>query len=63
MSTSVYFNNYNSRAEQGVIEDLIVESIKIMGFDAFYLPIENPEDRDILYGEDPVKKEYNQPAL
>jgi len=27
-----------------------------MGFDAFYLPIENPEDRDILYGEDPVKK-------
>ena len=56
MPTSVYFNNYNSRAEQSVIEDLIVESIKIMGFDAFYLPIENPEDRDILYGEDPVKK-------
>ena len=30
--------------------------MKIMGFDAFYLPIENPADRDILYGEDPVKK-------
>jgi hypothetical protein len=27
-----------------------------MGFDAYYLPIFNPEDRDILYGEDPVKK-------
>jgi hypothetical protein len=27
-----------------------------MGFDSFYLPIFNPEDRDILYGEDPVKK-------
>ena len=27
-----------------------------MGFDSFYLPIENPQDRDILYGEDPVKK-------
>ena len=27
-----------------------------MGFDAYYLPIENETDRDILYGEDPVKK-------
>ena len=26
------------------------------GFDAYYLPIFNEEDRDILYGEDPVKK-------
>ena len=56
MATSVYFNNYNSLAEQRVIEDLIVESIKIMGFDAYYLPIENEEDRDILYGEDPIKR-------
>jgi hypothetical protein len=30
--------------------------MQIMGFDAFYLPIENPSDRDLLYGEDPVKK-------
>lgn len=43
-------------AEQRVVEDLIVESIKIMGHDAYYLPIENPEQRDILYGEDPIKK-------
>ena len=56
MATSTYFNNYNSNAEQRVVEDLIVESIKIMGFDAYYVPIFNPEDRDILYGEDPVKK-------
>jgi len=35
---------------------LIVESIKIMGFDAYYIPIENEEDRDILYGEDPIKR-------
>jgi len=27
-----------------------------MGFDAMYLPIENEHDRDILFGEDPVKK-------
>jgi hypothetical protein len=56
MATSVYFNNYNSLAEQRVVEDLITESIKIMGFDAYYLPIENESDRDILFGEDPVKK-------
>ena len=56
MATSVYFNNYNSTKEQHVVEDLIVESIKIMGFDAYYIPIFNEEDRDILYGEDPVKK-------
>lgn len=52
----MYFNNYNSLSEQRVVEDLIVEAIKIVGFDAYYIPIENEEDRDILYGEDPIKR-------
>jgi len=56
MATSPYFNNYNSKAEQRVYEDLIVESIKIMGFDGYYLPNDNDQARDLLYGEDPVKK-------
>lgn len=56
MATSPYFNNYNSRNEQRLVEDLIVESIKIMGFDAYYLPNDNDQARDLLYGEDPVKK-------
>ena len=57
MATSVYFNNYNSRySEQRLYEDLIVESIKIMGFDGYYLPNDNDQARDLLYGEDPVKK-------
>ena len=56
MATSQYFNNYGSLPEQRVIEDLIVESIKIMGFDAYYLPNDNDAARDLLYGEDPVKK-------
>ena len=38
------------------MEDLIVESIKIMGFDGYYLPNDNDVARDLLYGEDPVKK-------
>lgn len=56
MGTSNYFNNYGAINEQRLVEDIIVESIKIMGFDAFYIPIFNVEDRDMLYGEDPLKK-------
>jgi hypothetical protein len=56
MAISPYFNNYNSNAEQRVVEDLIVESMKIMGFDSFYCPNDNDQARDLLYGEDPVKK-------
>jgi hypothetical protein len=56
MPTSVYFNNYNSRNEQGLFEDIIVESIKIQGFDAYYLANDNDESRDLLFGEDPLKK-------
>ena len=53
--TSHYFSNYDSRPEQRLIEDLIVESIKIMGFSAYYLPNNNSQSRDLIYGEDPVK--------
>ena len=56
MPTSVYFNNYNGKNEQRLFEDLIVESIKIMGFDGYYLPNDNDVARDLLYGEDPLKK-------
>jgi hypothetical protein len=56
MAVSQYFNNYGSLNEQRVIEDIIVESIKIMGFDAYYIPNNNAVARDLLYGEDPVKK-------
>jgi hypothetical protein len=48
VATSVYFNNYNSQAEQRLFEDLIVESIRIMGFDAYYLPNDNDEARDAI---------------
>ena len=30
--------------------------MKIMGFDAFYCPNDNDQARDLLFGEDPVKK-------
>lgn len=56
MLTNHYFNNYTAQNEQHLLEDLIAESIKVMGFAAYYIPIFNPQDRDILYGEDPLKK-------
>jgi hypothetical protein len=55
MAVSQYFNNYAALNEQRVIEDLIIESIKIMGFDAYYLPNDNDGARDLLYGEDPLR--------
>ena len=57
MATSPYFNNYKAKYnEQRLVDDLISESIKIQGFDAYYIPNDNAVARDLLYGEDPVKK-------
>lgn len=57
MATSKYFNNYKSKYnDQRLVDDLISESIKIQGFDAYYIPNNNAIARDLLYGEDPVKK-------
>jgi hypothetical protein len=38
MVTSTYFNNFKNFSEQSLIEDLVVESIRIFGHDVFYLP-------------------------
>ncbi|MEI8286050.1 MAG: hypothetical protein WCG15_01990 [Actinomycetes bacterium] len=56
MATNHYFNNFNAKNEQNLIEDLVVESIKIMGFEGYYIPNDNTIARDLLFGEDPVKK-------
>lgn len=56
MATNLYFNNYSSSPEQRLIEDLMIETIKINGVDCYYIPNTNEEKRDLLYGEDPLKK-------
>ena len=38
MATNPYFNFFNNTAEQGLLESLIIESIKIYGHDLYYLP-------------------------
>ena len=56
MATNLYFNNYNSSPEQRLIEDLMIETIKINGVDCYYIPNTNESARDLIYGEDPLKR-------
>ena len=53
MATNKYFINNNSKYEQNLIEDLVVESIKIHGFDIYYLPRELNSQPNI-FGDDPI---------
>jgi|688.fasta_scaffold01043_31 hypothetical protein len=56
MPTSVYFNNYNSHAEQRLYEDLIGEVVHTYGIDAKYIPRESESSFDLVFGDDPTKK-------
>jgi len=56
MATNLYFNNFGSSPEQRLMEDLMIETIKINGVDCYYVPNINEAARDIIYGEDPLKK-------
>src|SRR5688572_27564179 len=38
MATSTFFNNIGRHSEQQLLEDLIIESIRIYGIDMIYLP-------------------------
>ena len=38
MATNFYFQNFSSSGEQNLIENLVIESIKIHGIDNFYIP-------------------------
>ena len=56
MPTNHYFNFYNNKAEQNLVEDLMVEAIQQYGFDGFYLYNDNDQARDLLYGDDGLFK-------
>ena len=53
MATSVYFNNFSPSVinEHMLLEDLIVESIQIMGHDVKYMPREVYDATDDVLGE------------
>ena len=52
MARNRYFNQYTPvKQEQNLVEDLIIESIKIYGIDGYYLP-RTHVNLDKIYGED-----------
>lgn len=53
MATNKYFINYNSKYEQNLIDDLVVETIKIHGLDFYYIPRELANQPDV-FGDDPM---------
>jgi hypothetical protein len=58
MATSHYFRNYSGVAtnEQRLMEDVVTESIAIMGHDVYYIPREGFNPTDALFGENPQSK-------
>lgn len=53
MTTSVFFNNFAASQEQNLLENLIIESIRIYGQDMFYCP-RTLNHYDDVYGEDDI---------
>ena len=53
---SKYFQNYQTAVEFDLVEDLYNEAIFMQGFSGFYIPNTNEESRDLIYGDDPLKK-------
>jgi hypothetical protein len=50
MPVNPYFNNFTATNEQDLMADLIVEAIKMYGFDMYYLP-KTHTNLDDLYGQ------------
>lgn len=58
MPVNHYFNNFPNQysQEQALVEDLLVESIKMYGADCYYIVRESQTDQDVIFGEDPTSK-------
>ena len=58
MATNHYFNKFNSKAEQRLVQDLVDEAIKIHGVDMIYIP-RSIINEDEIFGEDRQPKFEN----
>lgn len=58
MATNLYFNNFpkNITSEQLLVEDLVIESLKIHGMDVYYMPRTSRDQIDYIFGEDTLKQ-------
>ena len=57
MATNFFFNNFKNSQEQLLLENLVIESIKIYGEDMYYLP-RTLVDQDLIYQSDSISQ-YN----
>ena len=58
MATNNYFNPFPKSqitSEQLLVEDLVIEAMKIYGMDCYYLPRATRDQVDYLFGEDTLK--------
>ena len=58
MATNFYFQNGNTSGttnEQRLVEDLVIESLKIYGHDIFYMP-RTLVNRDTIFDEDTLSQ-------
>lgn len=62
MAGNFFFNNFRNSMEQTLIEDLIVESIKIYGMEMYYLP-RTVVSYDYLLGEDSQASQFNNATM
>lgn len=58
MGTNLYFNNFPKgiTQEQLLVEDLVIEAMKMYGMDVWYMPRTSGDVVDYIYGEDPLKQ-------
>ena len=58
MPTNLYFNNFpkNITSEQLLVEDLVIEAMKIHGMDVYYMPRTSRDQVDYIFGEDTLKQ-------
>ena len=63
MPVNGYFNNFPAQNrlgnEHSLMEDVIVESIQIMGHNCYYIPRESLDDMDMIFGE-ATKVKFNR---
>ena len=52
MAKNYYFENFENSGEQNLVEDLVIESIKIYGMDVWYIPRTLVAKDDILNEDD-----------
>lgn len=54
MATNPFFNHFHQPNEQNIIEDIVIEAMKIYGYDLLYIPKYIDNYMDPIYLENPI---------